>query len=109
MEVGAQKESQRELPRNEEQKKTKKTTHRGKPRQTEIKQQRKTLGAGQTNVFKCPGVQVLRRSGVEVVRLLVGFVVGVFRVDDILEGHNGDQKGRPKMAKIQHGAKHGHL
>ena len=36
-----------ELPRNE-QKKTKKTTHRGKPRQTEIKQQRQTLGAGQT-------------------------------------------------------------
>ena len=33
---------------NEEQKKTKKTTHRGKPRQTEIKQQRKTLGTGQT-------------------------------------------------------------
>ena len=33
---------------NEEQKKTKKTTHRGKPRQTETKQQRKTLGAGQT-------------------------------------------------------------
>ena len=42
MEVGAQKESQEELPGNEEQKKTKKTIHRGKPRQTEIKQQRKT-------------------------------------------------------------------
>ena len=36
------------IAKNEEQKKTKKTTHGGKPRQTEIKQQRKTLGAGQT-------------------------------------------------------------
>ena len=36
------------IARNEEQKKTKKTTHRGKPRQTETKQQRNTLGAGQT-------------------------------------------------------------
>ena len=36
------------IAKNEEQKKTKKTTHRGKPRQTEIKQQRKTLQARQT-------------------------------------------------------------
>ena len=35
------------IAKNEEQKKTKKTTHRGKPRQTEMKQ-RKTLGARQT-------------------------------------------------------------
>ena len=36
------------IARNEEQKKTQKTTHRGKPRQTYVKQQRKTLGSGQT-------------------------------------------------------------
>ena len=36
------------IAKNEEQKKTKKTTHRGQPRQTVIKKQRKTLGAGHT-------------------------------------------------------------
>ena len=35
--------------------------------------------------------------------------VQVFRVVDIFEGQKGDQGGGPKMAKIQHGVKHGHL
>ena len=53
-------------------------------------------------MFRCFGVLVFWFFGALVFGCLG---VWVFRVIDIFEGQKGDQRGGPKMAKIQHGVK----
>ena len=62
------------IARNEEQKKTKETTQRGKPRQTELKQQRKTLRNG-TNKKVSVFVKTPKAGGVFTKRRLVAVKV----------------------------------
>ena len=106
------------IARNEERKKTKKTTHRGKPRQTEIKTTKKDIGGGTINIesvfflVKTSQAEGWRRfhkntaharSGVQV------FWCSGFKVNDTLESQKVTREGGPKMAKIQKGVKRTNL
>ena len=121
MEVGAQKESQEELPGTKNKRKQRKQ-HMEEIKTNRNKTTKKDTGGGTNNIVRVFGENVTGRrpAPVQVFWGVLGCsgvfwgvlgcsgvfgCFGVFLVNDILEGQKGDQGGGPKMAKIQYGVK----